>query len=146
MGKLRHEIGTFMKAELSALVATMVDYAVSIFLAEVCSLWYVWASFLGAVSGGVTNCVINYRWVFTAAADQKKGNIALKYLFVWTGSILLNTGGTYVLTEISGQYFVWSKIVITICVALFWNYQLQRFFVYGDVHLKEKIMRLIHKK
>jgi putative flippase GtrA len=141
MGKLRHEIWTFCKAQFSAQVATIADFGVSMLLAEVVGMWYVWASFSGAVTGGITNCIVNYRWVFDGTKELKKKYIAFKYLFVWTGSILLNTAGTFALTELSGQYFIFAKIVVAVGVALLWNYQLQRLFVYRDTHIVEKIKR-----
>ncbi|MBQ9216385.1 MAG: GtrA family protein [Prevotella sp.] len=137
---LRHEIWTFCKAQMTAQLASVVDFAVSIFLAEVFGFWYVTATFLGALSGGITNCVSNYKWVFENEG-LKKRNVAYKYFMVWAGSILLNTGGTYILTEISGQYFIYAKLLISIMVGLLWNYQLQRFFVYKDTHIIEKIKR-----
>ena len=67
-------------------------------LVKLSGLFYLYATFLGSVVGGVVNCVINYGWVFHAD-DCKKTHVALKYLFVWGGSILLNTWGTFALTE-----------------------------------------------
>lgn len=134
MGKLKHEAKVFAKAQVTAQVATLVDFVVSFLLAELVGLWYVTASFLGALTGGITNCVMNYRWVFETDGLKKK-YIALKYGFVWSGSILLNTGGTYLLTELSSQYFMFAKAVVAVAVALLWNYQLQRFFVYKDRHI-----------
>jgi len=134
MGKLSHELQVFAKAQLTAQVATLVDFVLSFLLAEVIGLWYVTASFLGALTGGITNCVMNYRWVFDSDGLKKK-YVALKYLLVWTGSIFLNTLGTYLLTEWSSQYFMFAKVVVAVAVALLWNYQLQRFFVYKDHHI-----------
>ena len=125
---------------MTAQLASIVDFAVSLLLAEVCNIWYVTATFLGALSGGITNCVSNYKWVFENEG-LKKRNVAYKYFLVWTGSILLNTGGTYLLTEISGQYFIYAKLLVSVMVGLLWNYQLQRFFVYKDTHIIEKIKR-----
>ena len=125
---------------MTAQLASIVDFAVSLFLAEVCNFWYVTATFLGALSGGITNCVSNYKWVFENEG-LKKRNVAYKYFMVWAGSILLNTGGTYLLTEISGQYFIYAKLLVSVMVGLLWNYQLQRFFVYKDTHIIEKIKR-----
>lgn len=141
MGRIRHELWMFCKAQLSAQVATLVDFTVSLLLKEVFGMWYVWASFLGALSGGVMNCIVNYRWVFDADGLKKK-NVVFKYFVVWTGSILLNTLGTYLLTELSRQYFLFAKTVVAVSVGLLWNYQLQRLFVYRDTHIIEKI----HKK
>lgn len=141
MGRIRHELWMFCKAQLSAQVATLVDFTVSLLLKEVFGMWYVWASFLGALSGGLMNCMVNYRWVFDADGLKKK-NVVVKYFMVWTGSILLNTLGTYLLTELSQQYFLFAKAVVAVSVGLLWNYQLQRLFVYRDTH----IIEIIHKK
>lgn len=131
---LKKEIWLFLKAQLSAQTATIVDFSISLLLAELFGLWYVGASFLGALSGGMCNCVINYHWVF-GSDGQLKRYVAIKYLLVWIGSILLNTGGTYLLTEISGHHFIFAKAIVSVAVALLWNYQLQRLFVYKDHHL-----------
>ncbi|MBQ9672420.1 MAG: GtrA family protein [Prevotella sp.] len=138
MGKVGREIWTFCKAQLTAQIATLIDFAVTIVLAECAGLWYVWSSFLGALTGGLTNCTMNYRWVFDTMG-LKRTNVLGKYLFVWTGSIVLNTLGTYALTELSQHYFIFPKIVVAVCVAVLWNYMLQRNFVYKETHLREKL-------
>lgn len=137
MGRLKSELLTFCKAQLSAQAATLCDFLATLLLAEVAGWWYVWSSLAGAITGGVVNCVVNYRWVFKPEG-LKKGYVALKYLMVWTGSIVLNTLGTYLLTELSGYYFMLSKIVVGLSVSLLWNYQLQRFFVYRDIHMAKR--------
>ena len=145
MDSLRHQIWTFCKAQISAQVATIIDFAVSLFMAEVVGIWYLYSTFIGALSGGVFNCVVNYRWVFNAIGLKKK-YVALKYFMVWTGSILLNTSGTYLLTEWSKTHFVYSKIIVAVLVALLWNYLMQKNFVYRDIHLNEVIGKLKNYK
>ena len=142
---IRRELWTFCKAQLPAQLASAVDFCVSLFLAEVCGVWYLYSTFLGALSGGVVNCITNYRWVFHAEG-LKKRNVAGKYFLVWTGSILLNTAGTYLLTELSGQHFVYAKLVVAVAVGFLWNYQLQRLFVYRDTHLIDRIKRRPYNK
>ncbi|MBQ7441157.1 MAG: GtrA family protein, partial [Prevotella sp.] len=110
MRSLKHAIITFCKAQLSAQIATVVDFTVTALLAELFGIWYLIATFVGALSGGVVNCIVNYHWVFKAQ-ELKKQFVAIKYLFVWCGSILLNTAGTYVLTELSAQHYLISKVV-----------------------------------
>ncbi len=130
MGKIRHELWTFCKAQATAQVATAVDFVVTLLMAEAVGLWYVWSSFLGALTGGIVNCTMNYRWVFDHTNDLKKRSIAWRYSLVWAGSIFLNTMGTFILTELSGTYFLFAKIAMAVTVALLWNYQLQRRFVF----------------
>lgn len=129
MDKLKQELCIFSKAQLSAFAATLDDFLTTVLLAEVAGLWYVFATFTGAVTGGVLNCAVNYRWVFPSQGADKC-QVALRYLLVWCGSIGLNTLLTWLLTELSGQYFVYSKVAAAILVGILWNYQLQRRWVY----------------
>lgn len=140
-----------LKAFLTAQVASVVDFIVTVLLSSMFGVYYVIATAIGAFMGGVTNCILNYRWVFPIT-DAKKKHIAMKYFFVWVVSILLNTYGTYLLTELlrdcnwvvsilgthSDQVFIFSKIVIAVLVALCWNYQMQRVFVYRNLHLRHR--------
>lgn len=121
----------FCKAQMSALTATAVDFALSFILKEGLGWWYAAACGAGAVAGGVTNAFINYRWVFHSHQDCKWA-MALRFLLVWGTSILLNTAGTYVLTEWSGIYFIISKTAVAVAVAWLWNYPMQHCFVFPD--------------
>jgi len=136
MAHLRTQLWMFCKAQMSSQVASLVDFGVSVVL-ERLGLWYLHAAFLGAFSGGVVNCCVNYRWVFHSQG-QKKKYVALKYFLVWGISIMLNTGGTYVLTEVSGTYFLFSKVAVAVLVAIAWNYQMQRLFVFRNLHPSDK--------
>jgi putative flippase GtrA len=129
MGRIKRELWLFSKAQASAMVATLVDFSLSFVLAEAAGIYYVAASFLGALTGGIVNCATNYRWVFRPQGAKKR-YVASKYLIVWCGSIALNTAGTYVLTELSQQYFMLAKAAVAVVVAVLWNYQLQRRWVY----------------
>ena len=86
-------IAEFCKAQISSLAATLVDFAVTALLFHFLGVYYVWSTFLGPVTGGVVNCVVNYKWTFKGN-EQSKRNVAIKYCLVWGGSIALNTWGT----------------------------------------------------
>ncbi len=144
----------FLKAQLSAQFASLVDFLFTILLATLFDVYYLHATFIGSVVGGVVNCVINYRWVFQSSGC-KKVHVAVKYILVWGGSICLNTWGTFVMTEwltdmnwvngLLGQYidnvFILSKIVVAVLVALFWNYHMQRLFVYKNHHIIKRLLK-----
>jgi len=133
----------FLKALCTAQAATIVDFVLTVLLSSVCGVYYVLATTIGAICGGVTNCVMNYRWVFPGS-NRKKYSIAFRYFIVWSTSILLNVTGTYLLTEAlrdqpfthqilgvhNDQVYIFSKILVAVVVAVFWNYQMQRVFVY----------------
>lgn len=129
MGNVKSEIFKFCKAQCSAWIASAVDFGMTILLANICGIWYAYATFVGAVSGGITNCSINYKWVFHAFG-LKKHVAAMRYTLVWCGSIILNTCGTYLLTELSGQNYLISKVLVAVLVAVCWNYELQSHYVF----------------
>ena len=131
MGSLKHSIITFSTAQCSAWVASAADFAVTLALVNIFGMWYGYATFIGAVSGGMVNCAINYRWVFHAFGMKKK-YIALRYMFVWGVSIALNTLGTCQVTEMTGLNYVISKAIVAVLVAVLWNYQMQRIFVFHE--------------
>ena len=89
MDNLRNKLITFCKAQCSAWISSAIDFGTTIIFAHAFGIWYGYSTFLGALAGGITNCLINYRWVFHAFGIKKK-NIAIRYMIVWTGSILLN--------------------------------------------------------
>lgn len=155
----RHSVWIFFKAQISAQFASFVDFLVTILLVKAFAVFYLYATFTGSVVGGIVNCAINYGWVFHAE-DCKKTHVAVKYLFVWGGSIILNTWGTFALTEwltgmtwvngLLGYYidnvFILSKIIVAVLVAFFWNYHLQRFFVYRNHNIKGFLKHYLENK
>lgn len=128
---------TFGKAETSAIVASAVDFSLSFFLVQAVGTWYALASFFGALAGGIINCYVNYRWVFDKQ-EQRKPYLVLKYFVVWSISILLNTSGTWFFTELSGVNFIIIKAIVAIIVAILWNYQMQRIFVFRNLRMRNK--------
>ena len=93
----------FLRAQLSAQMATIADFLVTILLVRLFEVYYVYATLAGAVYGGIVNCVINYKWTFKSTG--KKTNVAVKFILVWVCSIWLNTWGTYALTESLGARY-----------------------------------------
>ncbi len=138
------------KSLFSAQFASVVDFALTVLLSSVLGVYYVIATALGALVGGVVNCTMNYRWVFPGKGVRKV-HVAIKYAIVWAASIVLNTWGTYVLTEclrennqvrcLLGDYvshvYIAAKILVAVAVAIFWNYQMYRLFVYRNVHFAQ---------
>ena len=55
-----------------------------------------------------------------------------KYALVWTGNLLLNTGGVYVLSCQAGLHYATSKVVTSLMVAFLYNYPLQKNFVFSN--------------
>jgi len=125
------EILTFLKAQTSAGIATLVDYGSRIFFNKIVGVGYVGSTFLGAVIGGLANCCINYRWVFKTK-DKSKREVMWRYFVVWSGSILLNTAGTWFFKAVVGLRAYTAMVVTSALVAVCWNYMMQRSFVFGN--------------
>lgn len=150
----RGGIFQFLRAQLSSQMASLADFIVTFLIATCLGVYYVYASFLGSVCGGILNCVINYKWAFRAHGCKKK-YVAIKYTSVWIGSILLNTYGTYALTEslrsipwvrdtfshYFTDFFLIPKIIVSLLVGFLWNYQLQRIFVYRNMNFKKYFLK-----
>jgi putative flippase GtrA len=137
MGKIRHELWTFAKAEMSASAASCVDFGLAISLTYLGLLTYGYANIIGVVCGGLTNFMLNSRYVFSQTGRGKKA-LAERYLVVWIGSMLLNGGGTNLLTWLAGgkSYFVIVKCLVALAVAFGFNYPLQRGWVFRQKIIK----------
>ena len=61
MDNIKRSLSQFIKAQISTSGASVVDFLVTIFLTEVIQLWYVYSTFIGSCSGGICNCVTNYK-------------------------------------------------------------------------------------
>lgn len=78
MGKIKHELYTFGKAEVTASMGSAVDFGLAFMLSDIVGIYYGLANALGVAAGGVTNCCLNYRYVFGDSNRRKK---------VWHGDI-----------------------------------------------------------
>ena len=144
----------FIRAQFSSQMASWTDFTITILLAKLFNIYYVYATLVGSICGGTINCIVNYKWTFKSGGIKKR-YIAIKYFIVWLGSIGLNTWGTYLMTETIGKspwvqellnhyiddLFIFSKAVVSILVGFFWNYNMQRIFVYRNQDYKKLFSR-----
>lgn len=124
-----NEIRTFSKAESSALIATCVDYAVLFLCDKFLEFDFYLATFIGSMSGGIVNCMLNYRFVFYSSG-LKKLVVARRYLIIWAGNIVLNFFGTLLFKGGLHMKAYYARIVASVLVAIGWNYGMQRLFVF----------------
>ena len=136
MGQIKQELITFGKAEITATIASVVDFGLAFLLSDIIGIYYGLANALGVMSGGVTNCCLNYRYVF-GDSNRKKKSVAWRYFLIWGISWLLNSGGTIMLTEAinnSGHaniHYMIPKCMVSFLVAVLVNYPGQRKFVFN---------------
>lgn len=119
----------FLKANVASLTASFLDYVVTICLVSFFHVEVVKASMIGTICGGILNFFIGRNWVFVSKR-RKVHQQALRYAWVWVGNLMLNTGGMFILTRISAAHYVIWKIVVSLLVGFFYNYMLQKKYVF----------------
>ena len=123
MGKIKHELYTFGKAEVTASIGSAVDFGLAFMLSDIVGIYYGLANALGVMAGGVTNCCLNYRYVF-GDSNRRKRSVAWRYFIVWAISWFLDI------------HYLIPKSVVSILVALLVNYPAQRKFVFKPAQQK----------
>ncbi|HNQ62303.1 MAG TPA: GtrA family protein [Bacteroidia bacterium] len=120
---------TYLRSQLSALLATVTDFVVTIICKEGIGIWYVHSVAIGAAVGALTAFLLNRNWVFKVQ-DKSVKQQALRYVLVAGGSWLLNISGVYLLTESIGISYLYSKVVVSILIGLSFNFILAKRFVF----------------
>ena len=82
-----------LKATATSQVSAWTDFLLSFLLYEFTPLGPLYSKAIGATTGGVVNCFLNYKWTFRGN-DVSKHAMIIKYASVWVGSLLLNSYGT----------------------------------------------------
>lgn len=132
----RPTIHQFAKAQFSSLGASAVDLCVTALLFRLAGLSPFWSTAIGAVSGGLLNCVVNYEWTFRGT-DRTMRGVAIRYIVVWIGSILFNAWGVKLAVgllwggatpPLAG--FMAVRIIVSIIIGIVWNFMLQKKWVY----------------
>ncbi len=150
----------FLKASVSSQIASWVDMGLSFVLFSVVQLTIYdgfFAKAIGAATGGVINCCINYKWTFRPEGCSKR-TVAVKYAMVWLGSLLLNSFGTAFVTGFVSDipllaewgiskdtvFFV-AQLAVSLIVSICWNFMLQRYFVFNNVDIKGRVKKVTNK-
>jgi len=118
------------RSQISSLIATVVDFSSLIFFVEIVHVWYVAATAMGAFLGALVNFILGRHWSFSADGEPVHGQ-AMRYTLVATGSLILNSGAVYILTDSFGLHYAVSKAITAVLVGLFFNFPLHRGFVFA---------------
>ena len=119
----------FIKANSASLASSFCDYLVAILLKELILVPAFFASIIGTMVGGGINFFINRQWVFrsnnTSIYFQGK-----RYFVIWSGNLILNAVGLYLLINVAGLYYLTAKVITSVLVATLYNYPLQKKYVF----------------
>ncbi len=120
---------TFTKAQLISLLASAVDFGITWLLVALAGAPPVAGGATGTLCGGVTHFMVSRTWVFNAQEKKWTGQLN-RYVLVWIGNLVLNVSGLWLLTRYIGLNYLIAKIITAILVAVLYNYQLQKRFVF----------------
>ncbi len=149
-------IFTLLRSGASSQLCGWIDMIVSFVLFAFCNMTPWMSTATGAFVGGVFNCIINYRFTFHAR-DVAWRAVITKFIFVWIGSLLLNSFGTQILYYLVRDWhwltvtvglgddsiFLAARLLVSLVVSLAWNFLLQRNFVYRQTRFDDYILRAL---
>jgi putative flippase GtrA len=121
---------TVAKHQVASLVATAVDFGAMIFLVELKLLHPTYAVVASATLGAITNFLLGRGWTFKATSDHAGGQM-FRYALVSAASLGLNALGENILAERLHVQYVGARLIVAVAVSLFWNFPMQRSFVFG---------------
>lgn len=147
---------TFLRSIASSQVSSWVDLLSAFALFSWCNLTPWLSTALGAFIGGVLNCIINYRFTFHAQNCSWKA-VAVKFSLIWLGSMLLNSFGTQALYYAVDDwqwlldigfnkdgFFALARLTVSLLVSVFWNFLLQRRFVFRQTSFDKYAVKFIN--
>lgn len=124
---------TFVKAQTASIIATIVDFVVTILLVNLLKLHddvaTTMAAATGTITGGIVNFLLGREWVFLAT-HQTRTVQAGRYFLVWTGNLLLNAGGVYLLIHYGDMKVIYAKVLVSVLIGFSYNYFLQKKYVF----------------
>lgn len=131
--KMLNQLYVFSKAQFSAFVGGLTDYALMVFFTEVFHVHYTISIAIGGVIGAIVNFTLNNKWTFRNKSIPYKNTLKkqlLRFIIVVINSIALKSSGTYLVTTFLGFDYKISRIFIDLFVSIVFNYNLQRFWVF----------------
>lgn len=120
---------SFVRAQITAMLATTVDFSIMIGLKELLNMWYLFAVIIGTLMGGMVGFSLGRNWAFISK-ETKPIYQAKKYFVVMVGSFMLNVGGVFLLVESMNLQYIVAKVVVAVIVGIGWNFMLQRYYVF----------------
>jgi putative flippase GtrA len=126
---ISRNINKFLRFQLSALMATAIDFLITFLLKENLHFYYTWAVAIGASAGAITAFTANRYWVFKSL-HRHPIEQGIRYFLVASGSIMLNTAGTYLFTEAFHLQYLVSKAIAALIIGFTYSYYFSKRFVF----------------
>ncbi|SDG58245.1 Putative flippase GtrA (transmembrane translocase of bactoprenol-linked glucose) [Pedobacter terrae] len=122
---------TYLKAQASSLIASATDFGITIIAVNFFGLWYLAASIIGTISGGVVNFYVNRKWVFQSQSRDITWQV-FRYILVWAGNLIIVTAGVFTLTHFFNLNYVLAKVLSSVVTGISYNYIMQKQFIFSS--------------
>jgi len=119
---------TFIKSQFTSIVATVVDFAVTIIGVTLFHILSGGASAMGNVAGAITSFSLNRKWTFGSPA--KLWVQAGKYALVWCGYFALNVSLVTGITTYTSINYIIVKTGVAVALSIGYNYGLYKKYVF----------------
>ncbi|MBO5444263.1 MAG: GtrA family protein [Muribaculaceae bacterium] len=150
-------IFTMLRSGASSQICGWIDMLVSFVSFSLLGLTPWLSTAIGAFVGGILNCMVNYRFTFHAKGVAWRAALT-KFLFVWAGSLMLNSFGTQFIYYLMREWtwlkttmglgddaiFLVARLSVSLVVSLGWNFLLQKNFVFRRTRLDAYILRFLN--
>jgi putative flippase GtrA len=120
---------SFYRSQFASIVATAADFIITIFLTQVCGVWYVLSNYCGALTGAIISFLLGRNWAFNRTGKKWEWQ-AIRYGITSFLSININTYGVWLLTENLDIHYTISKTIVAILVGICFNFPMFRYFVF----------------
>jgi len=130
------KVFVFAKAQVSAFIGGVLDYAIMVFITEVFQVHYTISIAIGGIIGALVNFSLNRYWTFPTKELRYKNSInkqLLKFIVVVANSILFKSSGTYLITTFLKIDYKISRVIVDLFVSIAINYNLQKYWVFKTI-------------
>jgi len=120
---------SFGKAQLSAFLGGLSDFAIYTFCLQVLGYSAHGSNVISGGLGAIVNFSINRYWAFDSKTTAI-GNQLWKFVLVVLGSITLKSTGIYLLVDYLFLNPFYSKLIVEVLVSLGFNFTMQKYWVF----------------
>lgn len=147
---------TALRSTITSQASGWIDFATGFAMFAWVGLLPVYATAIGAVAGGIFNCIVNFK--FTYHKQNYSWNIVIvKFIIIWISGLLLNSFGTQGLYWLLKKwdwlvtigfkpdgFYTAARLSTALVVSIFWNFLMQKNFVYKEVKFDKTAEKISH--
>lgn len=120
---------SFFRSQVASILASITDIGSLFLFTEYGGIHYLISTALATACGAVVGFLIGRHWAFKRT-DKGLGWQATKYGLASLVILVFNVVGMYLLTDLMGMQYMWSKVIVSIIVGFCVSFPMFRYWVY----------------